>query len=61
MVWRLSTGVASFYRGDEVPRRTGQVDHGDGATAAERSGRGRGAVQRVLAVLLVVMARLGGA
>ena len=61
MVWRLSTGECSFYRGDEVPRRTGQVDHGDGSLGGEGARRGRGAVQGVLAVLRVVMARLGGA
>jgi hypothetical protein len=59
-VCRLSTGERSFYSGREGAAHHRQVDHGDGATVAERSGRGRGAVQRVLAVLLVVMARLGG-
>jgi hypothetical protein len=39
MVWRLSTGECSFYRGDEVMRRTGQVDHGDVATVVERLGQ----------------------
>jgi hypothetical protein len=53
----LRAGACSIYSEREGAARHGQVDHGDDATAAQRSGRGARTVQRGLAILVDVIAQ----